>query len=52
MPCEEPAERPGTLQRNIFYRGLGRRECGFDMLVGIAEAPDVSVEYLLVGIDY
>lgn len=52
VPRKGPAERPGTLQRNIFYRGLGRRECGFDMLVGIAEAPDVSVEYLLGGIDH
>ena len=52
MPREEPAERPGTLQRNIFYRGLGRRECGFDMLVGIAEAPDVSVDHLLSRIYY
>ncbi len=52
MPRKEPAERPGTLQRNIFYRRLGRRECGFDMPVKIAGVPDVSVDHLLGRIDY
>ena len=49
---KELAEKLGTLQRNISYRELGQRECGFDMLIKISDVLDVSVDYLLGKTDY
>ncbi len=49
---KELAEKLGTLQRNISYWELGQRECGFDMLIKIADVLDVSVDYLLGKTDY
>ena len=49
---KELAERCGTLERNLSYWELGQRECDFDMLIKLAIALDVSVDYLIGKTDF
>lgn len=46
------AEKCGTIERNFSYWELGQRECDFDMLVKLANALDVSIDYLLGRTDF
>lgn len=48
----ELAARCGTIERNLSYWELGRRECDFDMLIKLATALDVSVDYLIGKTDF
>ena len=48
----ELAARCGTIERNLSYWELGQRECDFDMLIKLAAALDVSVDYLIGKTDF
>ncbi len=41
------AEQLNVSVRSISYWENGQRECGFDMLIKIADTFDVSIDYLL-----
>ena len=46
------AERCGTIERNLSYWELGQRECDFDMLIKLANALDITVDYLIGRTDF
>ncbi len=48
----ELAERCGTLPRNLSYWELGQRECDIDMLIRLADALGVTIDYLVGRTDY
>ncbi len=49
---QQLAEQLNVSVRLISYWENGKRECGFDMLIKIAELFSVSVDYLLGREDY
>lgn len=46
------AEMCGTCVRNLSYWELGQRECDFNMLIKLANALDVTVDYLIGRTDF
>jgi len=48
----ELAEKLNVSVRLISYWETGQRECGFDMLIKIADLFSVSIDYLLGRKDY
>lgn len=49
---EQLAEKLNVSVRLISYWENGQRECGFDMLIKIADFFSVSVDFLLGRVDY
>lgn len=45
------AEKLGVTVRLVYYWESGKRECGFDMLIKIADLFNTSIDYLVGRID-
>ena len=46
------AETLGTSVRTVSYWEAGARECGFDMLIKLAQILDSTVDYLIGATEY
>lgn len=46
------AEKCGIAVRNFSYWELGQRECDFDTLIKLANALDITIDYLLGRTDF